>query len=69
MKNLNLPILLFLSLILHFSCQPKKEKKQPVINFTVQKYKYDDDELTKKSTNDSLNNFNKNKRGKMAVEK
>jgi hypothetical protein len=48
MKKLNLTLLLFLSCIL-FSCQPKREKKQPVIyNNSNQNYKYDDDELVKK---------------------
>ena len=53
MKKLNLIRFLFLSYIL-FSCQPKKEKKQPIIyNNSYQNYKYDDDELVKKNTKDS----------------
>jgi len=53
MKKLNLIRLLFISCIL-FSCQPKKEKKQPIIyNNTIQNYKYDDDELIKKKAQDS----------------
>lgn len=54
-----------------FSCQPKKEKREPIIYNNNQNYKYDDDELTKKSFNDSIddkNNLDK-KRGKVAVEK
>ena len=54
-----------------FSCQPKKEKKEPIIYNNNQNYKYDDDELKKKSFNDSIDdkkNLDK-KRGKVAVEK
>lgn len=71
MKNLNLTRLLFLSFIL-FSCQPKKEKKEPIIYNNNQNYKYDDDELTRKSSNDSIdnkNNLDNKKSGKVAVEK
>lgn len=63
MKNINLLRILFLSFIL-FSCQPKKEKEKPIIYNNNQNYKYDDDELTRKSNNDSLydkNNFDKKK--------
>lgn len=50
MKKRNLIRLILISCIL-FSCQPKKEKKQPIIyNNTIQNYKYDDDELVKKNT-------------------
>lgn len=53
MKKLNLIRLILISCIL-FSCQAKKEKKQPVIyNNSYQKYKYDDDELVKINTKDS----------------
>ena len=48
MKNLNLLRVLLLSCML-FSCQPKK----PVINPTIQNYKYDDDDPRNKSNRDS----------------
>lgn len=54
MKNLNLLRLLFLSCIL-FSCEPKKEtQKKPVINNTIQNYKYDDDDPRNKSYRDTI---------------
>lgn len=53
MKKLNLILLILISCIL-FSCQPKKEKKLPIIyNSTIQNYKYDDEELINKKTQDS----------------
>jgi hypothetical protein len=52
MKKHNLIRLLFLSCVL-FSCQPKKEKKQPEVNYTIQNYKLDDDPVTNKKTEDS----------------
>jgi hypothetical protein len=52
MKKLNLILFLFLSCFL-FSCQPKKEKKQPVIFNNHQNYKYDDDEIAKRNTKNS----------------
>lgn len=68
MKKLNLIRLLLLSCVL-FSCQPKKEKKQPIIynNNPNQNYKYDDDEFVKKNTKDSKdkNNLDKNKSDKV----
>lgn len=67
MKNLNLLGIHFLSFIL-FSSQPKKEKEEPITFNNNQNYKYDDDdELTRKSTNDFLDdndNFDKKKAAK-----
>jgi hypothetical protein len=71
MRKLNLIQLLLLCFILS-SCQPKIEKKEPIIYNNNQNYKYDDDELTKKNSTDSIddkNNLDKNKRSKVAVEK
>jgi len=71
MKKINLIRFLFLSCIL-LSCEPKKEKKEPVIIHNNQNFRYDDDELTKKNTKDSIDSINhleKKKRGKVAVEK
>ncbi len=42
MKNLNLIQFLFLSCIL-LSCEPKKEKKEPIIIQNNQHFKYDDE--------------------------
>lgn len=53
MKNLSLIRFLFLCFIL-FSCQPKKEKKQPIIyNNSNQNYKYDDDDSLHIKTKES----------------
>ncbi len=55
MKKLNLILFFFLPIAL-FSCQPKKEKKQPVIynsNYNNQNYKLDDDEMAKRNTKNS----------------
>lgn len=52
MRKLNLIRLLILSCIL-FSCQLKKEKKQPIIYNNTQNYKYDDEELIRKNTKDT----------------
>ena len=63
MKNLNLLRLLFLSFIL-FSCQPKKEKKEPVIIYNNnQNYKYDEEPRNKglKDSLDNKNNLDKKK--------
>jgi hypothetical protein len=68
MNKLNLIRFLFLCFILN-SCQPKKEKKQPVIfNNGIQNYKYDDDQLVKKKTknvNDQKHDIEKNKSDKV----
>jgi hypothetical protein len=64
MKNINLIRLLFLSCIL-FSCQPKKEIKKPVINPTIQNYKYDDDDPRNKSYRDTVEIKNAAKKKKV----
>lgn len=69
MKKLNLILILFLSSFL-FSCQPKKEKKQPIIynNNNNQNYKYDDDEIAKRNTKNSKDkkqNLDENKSDKV----
>lgn len=65
MKNLNLLRLLFLSCIL-FSCQPKKEiQEKPVINNTIQNYKYDDDDPRNKSYRDTIETKNAAKKKKV----
>lgn len=71
MRKLNLIQLLLLCCI-QSSCQPKIEKKEPIIYNNNQNYKYDDDELTKKRPNDSIdnkNNIDKNKSDKVTAEK
>ena len=52
-KNLNLIGIFLLSCIL-LSCQPKIEKKEPIIYQNNQNFKYDD-EPVKEKTNDSIN--------------
>ena len=49
MKKLNLTRLLILC-CLSLSCSPKAEKKQPPIYNNNQNYKFDDDEIIKRST-------------------
>jgi len=64
MKNLYLIRPLFLSCIL-FSCQPKKEiQEKPVINNTIQNYKYDDDDPRNKSYRDTIETKNVAKKKK-----
>ena len=53
MKKLNLTGILIVSCML-FSCQPKEEKKEPVIYQKTQNYKYDDEPAIEKAT-DSVN--------------
>ncbi len=60
MKKGNLTALLILC-YLSLSCNPKTEKPQPIIfnnnkNTYNQNYKFDDDELLKRKTEDSLKN-------------
>jgi hypothetical protein len=60
MKKLNLTKLLILC-CLSLSCNPKTEKPQPIIynnnnKINNQNYKFDDDEILKKNTKDSLKN-------------
>ncbi len=60
MKKRNLTALLILC-CLSLSCNPKIEKPQPTIynnnnKINNQNYKFDDDELLKKNTEDSLKN-------------
>ena len=60
MKKGNLTTLLILC-CLALSCNPKTEKPQPIIynnhkNSYNQNYKFDEDELLKKHTDDSLKN-------------
>jgi len=60
MKKGNLTALLIL-FCLSLSCNPKTEKPQPTIynnhkNSYNQNYKFDDDELLKRKTEDSLKN-------------
>lgn len=52
MKNLNLIRILFFSCLL-LSCEPKKEKKEPIIINNNQNFKYDD-EPVKVKTDDSI---------------
>jgi hypothetical protein len=72
MKKLNLILLLFLSCLL-FSCQPKKEKKEPIIynNNNIQNYKFDDEDLVKKEIKkpkDRKPNLDKNKSGNVTID-
>jgi hypothetical protein len=53
MNRLNLSTLLILCFLL-LSCKPKTEKKQPPIYNSTQNYKFDDDEIQKRNTKDSL---------------
>jgi hypothetical protein len=53
MKKLNLTVILLTSSIL-FSCQPKIEKKEPIIYQNNQNFKYDD-EPAKEKTIDTIN--------------
>lgn len=54
MKNQYLTSFFFLLFILN-SCQSKPEVKQkPIINYTIQNYKLDDDEMEKRRLADSL---------------
>lgn len=61
MKKGNLTALLILC-CLSLSCNPKTEKPQPIIfnnnnnKISNQNYKFDDDELLKRKTEDSLKN-------------
>ena len=60
MKKLNLTKLLILCCFSLF-CNPKTEKPQPIIynnnnKINNQNYKFDDDEILKKNTKDSLKN-------------
>lgn len=52
MKKLNLTTLLILC-ILTLSCNPKTEKKLPIIYNNNQNYKFDDDEIIKRNTKPS----------------
>jgi len=60
-KKINLTRLVILC-CLTLSCNPEKEKKQPTIIYNNnnkinnQNYKFDDDEILKKNTEDSLKN-------------
>jgi hypothetical protein len=65
MKKFNLTGILLASSIL-FSCQPKTEKKEPIIYQNNQNFKYDD-EPSKEKTIDTINkkaNLTKNKASK-----
>ncbi|WP_395051736.1 hypothetical protein [Flavobacterium sp.] len=52
MKKLNLTTLLIFC-CLTLSCNPKTEKKQPIIYNNNQNYKFDDDEIIKRNTKTS----------------
>lgn len=65
MKKFNLPQLFLLCLIIN-SCQSKPEVKQkPIINYTIQNYKLDDDEMERRKNADSLAKKNNLKERKM----
>jgi hypothetical protein len=70
MKKLNLIRLLILCCI-SLSCNPKTEKKQPIIYNNNQNYKLDDDEILKKNTKDTkkTSNSHKDKLKKVGVKK
>lgn len=54
MKNHNLTQLFFLCFIIN-SCQSKPEiKPKPIVNYTIQNYKLDDDEMERRKNADSL---------------